>query len=115
MKVTGIRYTFLKSIHVFESGSIFLFVMVILTGALFFMGNYQLFTDITQTILLRLLGWLSLAGLISTSYYFLLIIIWMIRRKRILPVRTLFALIGILITGAVLLGSNIIQAVLTPV
>jgi hypothetical protein len=113
MKITGIHYTFLKSIHIFESGSIFLFIMMILTGALFFLGNYQLFTDETQKILLKLLRWTSLAGLISTIYYFLLLVIWMFRRKKFLPLKITFAVSGIALAGIVLLGSNVIQAVLS--
>lgn len=96
-----------RTLRIVESAHLFFTLATLLTAGLFVMGNYQEFLDSSQLLLLQLL---SIAGVLcaaSGAWYIASLAIWMIRRRRLMLLRFVAALVtstggalGLVVAGA---------------
>lgn len=75
------------------------------------MGNYQEFMDRSQNMLLQMVFFFGLLCVSTGLFYLGSLIVWMIRRRHILILRVIYALVTIAIGGAGTLGIGMLQAV----
>lgn len=96
-----------RTLRIVESAHLFFTFATQLTAGLFVMGNYQEFLDSSQLLLLQLL---SIAGVLCAAsgvWYVVSLSIWMIRRRRLMPLRffgslitTTMGALGMIVAGA---------------
>lgn len=101
-------------IRVAESLLVFLFVANLAVLGMFLLGNFQSFADETLYLLLNLLRVSSLASLIISGYYVVLLVVYMARTKRLRLVRFLLGVFFAAFSGALAVGIELLRAVLLP-
>ena len=104
-----------RSVRILEGAYAGLFLFSIFVLALYFLGNYQEFLDSSQTLLLDLLKRTSLICALTSGYYLIGLIIWMIRRRHLTPFRLLFGIVALGISIFFSLGTNFLLIILAPV
>ncbi|MFP4510081.1 MAG: hypothetical protein ACLFNQ_08110 [Spirochaetaceae bacterium] len=97
--------------RVLESASLFLVSFSLSVGALYIIGNYQNFLDRSQFMLLRVLRTGSLLSVLVTSYYLLVLTIWMYRRRFLILPRILYAIASIALLSMVFFGVSFLESV----
>ena len=105
------RSILFRTLRIVESANVLFFIGTLLVLGLFVMGNYQEFMDRSQNMLLQMVFFLGLLCVSTGLFYLGSLIIWMIRRRRILILRVIYALVAIAIGGAGTLGIGMLQAV----
>lgn len=97
--------------RVLESASLFFVSFSLSVGALYIIGNYQNFLDRSQFMLLWVLRTGSLLSVLVTSYYLLVLIVWMYRRRFLVLPRILYAVASIVLLTMVLFGVSFLESV----
>jgi hypothetical protein len=82
---------------------------------MFILGSFQEFLPETQLMLLAMLRVASFLSVVSNLYYMLLLIAWMIRRRRFAVPRLLLALFGTGFGAALFLAVRLLSVFLEPV
>lgn len=103
-----------RTMRILESVCTFFFAGSLIVLTLYLLGNAQEFLDETQRLLLGLLGWTSLLSALSGLYYLVTLILWMVSRRRFLPVRFIYATTTILVCTGILVAVTFIGAVFSP-
>ncbi|TVQ39239.1 MAG: hypothetical protein EA384_06985 [Spirochaetaceae bacterium] len=109
------RSALYRNMRLLEGITGFFFACSLIVLGVFLLGNYQEFLDQTQNLLLRILRICGLLCAMSGVYYTTSLLLWMIKRRRLLPLRVVYALIATS-TGIVLtVGVTFLTVMLAPV
>ena len=104
-----------RSMRLLESFTGFFFACSLVVLGMFLLGNYQEFLDQTQTLLLSILRICGLLCALTGIYYTGSLLLWMIRRRRFLLIRVIYALIATSAGIALTLGVTFLTVLLAPV
>ena len=89
---------------------VFLFSVIVITVALFLLGNGQEFLESTQLMLLRILKTGSIVFLCTCTYFVILLVVEAVRLKRFRIGQFLLALGGAALVGLVFFMANFISS-----
>jgi uncharacterized BrkB/YihY/UPF0761 family membrane protein len=106
---------FYRNLRVLEGLTLLFFSSCLLILGMFILGSFQQFLPETQLMLLTLLRVSSFLSVVSNLYYVLLLVAWMMRRRRFAIPRLLIAVIGTAIGIALFLGVRLLSVFLEPV
>ncbi len=98
-----------------EGMTAFFFVCSFVVLGLYLLGNYQEFLDDTQTLLLRILRIVGLLCALTGGYYTVTLLMWMVRRHRLLLFRFIYGLLATSIGLALSLSVTFLSVLLAPV
>lgn len=103
-----------RTIRWLEGTSLFLLSAALLLGGVFVLGNYQSFLDSTQLLVLQLLSATGVLCLSSGVCYLLALVVWMIRRRRAMVFRLLYAVVATAVGTAATLVSGVLETLVRP-
>lgn len=106
---------FYRNLRVLEGLTVLFLSASFLILGMFVLGSFQQFLPETQLMLLTLLRVASFLSVVSNLYYALLLLAWMIRRRRFAIPRLLLALAGTAVGAALFLGVRLLTVFLEPV
>jgi len=101
--------------RIFEGFSVFFFIGMLLVLSTFLLGNFQEFLERSQLMLLGILRVTSLLCVLSSAYYGASLVIWMIRRRKLLLVRLVYDVFSVAIGVVVAFGANALTVLIAPV
>ncbi len=104
-----------RNMRLLESITGFFFSCSLVVLGLFLLGNYQEFLDQTQMLMLSILRMCGLLCALTGVYYSGSLLLWMIRRRRFLLLRVLYALIATTSGIVLTLGVTFLTVMLAPV
>jgi hypothetical protein len=108
---SSVLYRFLRLL---ESATLFFSVSVLLCAGLFVLGNAQEFLDGSLRMLLNLLVVFSTLGVTSAACYIVALVIWMVRRSRVMIGRFLLACLAAALSLSAALAGGALEALVTP-
>lgn len=106
---------FYRNLRVLEGLTLLFFSSCLLILGMFILGSFQQFLPETQLMLLTLLRISSFLSVVSNLYYVLLLVAWMMRRRRFAIPRLLIAVLGTAVGVALFLGVRLLSVFLEPV
>lgn len=106
---------FYRNLRVLEGLTLLFFSSCLLILGMFILGSFQQFLPETQLMLLTLLRVASFLSVVSNLYYVLLLVAWMMRRRRFAIPRLLIALLGTAVGVVLFLGVRLLTVFLEPV
>lgn len=106
---------FYRNLRVLEGLTLLFLASSLLILGMFILGSFQEFLPETQLMLLAMLRVASFLSVVSNLYYMLLLIAWMIRRRRFAVPRLLLALFGTGFGAALFLAVRLLSVFLEPV
>jgi hypothetical protein len=89
---------------------VFFFLAVLITAALFVLGNFQEFLDTSQLLLLQFLSAGGVLCAASGVWYLFSITIWMIRRRHLMLLRLVLTVISTSIGAGAVVVATALQA-----
>lgn len=108
---SSVLYRFVRFL---ESSTVFFLVSVLLTAALFVLGNVQEFLDESLTMLIDLLVVFSTLGVTSGLCYVVALLVWMIRRHHVMAGRFALGVAATAIALVAAVGAGALGALVSP-
>ncbi len=108
------HHSLYHALRLLESATVFTFLLMLLVLGLFLLGNYQEFLDSSQNMLLGVLRTASLASALVGIYYFVALVVWMLRRRHSLPLRVVFSVVVVGLRLVLAFGSDLVVSFLSP-
>jgi hypothetical protein len=102
------------SLRIFESISLFFFIMTFVVIAVFLMGNYQEFQDTTQFLLLGILRVIAVLCSLTSAYYVVTLSVWSITRRHLLPFRFAYALLAVVLGVGAMATTSFLAVMVAP-
>ena len=99
-----------RTVRILEGVNIYSLVTVLLVVALFVMGNVQQFLDSSLLMLLRLLSVFSLICIASGSFYLISLTAWMIRRRHLMALRSIYGLVSVVLGTLAATATGLLQS-----
>jgi uncharacterized membrane protein len=103
-----------RIMRLLEGANLFFLLTVLLLAALLALGNFQEFLDSSQLMLLGLLSLASMLGVASGICYIVALVIWMIRRHRLMILRFAYGVVATTIAGAFAVAGGALDAFVRP-
>ncbi len=88
--------------------TLFTFLLSVMILLLYLLGNFQLFTDITQILLLRMFRYAALIFIVTGMYNLVLGLIVLLRKHRFYTIRFIVTLLGEVFIIIIFVGISIV-------
>lgn len=103
-----------RTLRIVETGNVFSFLASLLVLGLFLIGNYQEFLDTSQFMLLDILAITSIVCVFTGLYYMVTLVMWMVRRRHLVLLRLLYALLATAVGVVLTVTLSLLSALAAP-